>query len=105
MEKVKIEQPQENPANEKQISENQQDRREDIKARNRIAAKKWRDKKDNLLSELEATNDELRRKAFALSKESLSIQTENKILEEELGFFQYFMTEIMGSSTKQADPH
>lgn len=72
--------------------------REDIKARNRIAAKKWRDKKDSLLYQLEAKNDELRKTALSLRTTSLSLQTEISVLEDELRFFQTFMTKIMNSS-------
>lgn len=72
--------------------------REDVKARNRIAAKKWRDKKDCLLYQLEAKNDELRKTAMNLRTTSLSLQTEIRVLEDELRFFQTFVTKIMNSS-------
>ena len=93
------------PIKKKQILIIQHDHHEDIKERNRIAAKKWRDKKDSLLYELESTNDNLRSRALTLRNESLSLQTENKILKEELSFFQSFMTHIMNSKPKQTEPN
>lgn len=75
--------------------------REDLKARNRKAAKKWRDKKDTTLHQLAATNDNLRQEAMKLRNESLSLIAENRVLESELHFFQIFMTKIMGSSQKK----
>ena len=68
---------------------------EDLKARNRVAAKKWRDKKDEVLSKLEIANDQLRHEAFKLRNEALSLKTENEILENELNYFQSFMSRIM----------
>jgi len=70
--------------------------KEDLRARNRVAAKKWRDKKDEILCELENTNDRLRHEALKLRTEIYSLQTENHVLEEELKFFQTFMTKFMG---------
>ena len=75
--------------------------KEVLKARNRAAAKKWRDKKEELLYELEAENDKLREDALRLRNESLSLQTENQVLEDELRFFQSFMTKIMNVTPRQ----
>lgn len=75
--------------------------REDLKARNRIAAKKWRDRKDEMLAGLEMANDTLRRDALSLRNEVLALQTENQVLEDELRFFQAFMTKIMNVAPKQ----
>jgi hypothetical protein len=69
--------------------------KEGLRARNRVAAKKWRIKKAEQLSVLEAINDSLRREALALRKQALGLQTENQILEEELKFFQSCMNRIM----------
>ena len=74
--------------------------KEEKKARNRIAAKKWRDKKDGSLYSLEAINDKLREQALDLRKQSLSLIAENRILEKELHFFQNFMTRIMNVGPK-----
>jgi hypothetical protein len=78
-----------------------QDGKEEFRARNRIAAKKWRDKKDETLYQLEATNDQLRKTALDLRRQILGIQTENRVLEEELKFFQAFMTKIMKVTPNQ----
>ena len=67
----------------------------DIKARNRVAAKKWRAKKDSYLTELENENDTLRQEYLALTSQQQSIKVENSILEKELQFFQMFMSKIM----------
>lgn len=74
--------------------------KEDLKARNRIAAKKWRDKKDERLYELESSNDILRKDALTLRNEVLALQTENQVLEDELRFFQTFMTKIMNGAPR-----
>jgi hypothetical protein len=71
------------------------DKREDLRARNKIAAKKWRDKKDETLTDLEAKNDRLRVEALGLRRELLTLKAENHVLEDELKFFQAFMTKIM----------
>ena len=74
--------------------------REEIKARNRIAAKKWRDKKDDSLYTYEALNDNLREEAMRLRNDSLTLLAENRVLENELRFFQTFMTKIMNGAPK-----
>lgn len=69
----------------------------DLKERNRIAAQKWRKKKDHYLGELETANDELRKKAFDLCNKIQLLRVENSVLENELLFFQSFMAKIMSS--------
>ncbi|OHT01190.1 hypothetical protein TRFO_32078 [Tritrichomonas foetus] len=71
---------------------------EDLKARNRIAAKKWRDKKDEALATLESANDELRKEALQLRNVVLSLKTETQVLENELRYFQSFMSRIMNKT-------
>ena len=71
--------------------------KEEKKERNRIAAKKWRDKKDGSLYSLEAVNDNLREQALGLRKQAIALVSENQILENELRFFQSFMTRIMNA--------
>ena len=73
------------------------DEKADLKERNRIAAQKWRQKKDQYLGELEVTNDELRKKALDLCSKAESLRIENNVLENELQFFQSFMSKIMSS--------
>ncbi|KAH0795414.1 ATF-like basic leucine zipper transcription factor B-ATF-related protein [Histomonas meleagridis] len=74
-----------------------QDEKADLKERNRIAAQKWRQKKDQYLSELEAANDELRRRTLDLCSKAEALRVENHVLENELQFFQSFMTKIMSA--------
>jgi hypothetical protein len=73
----------------------------ELRARNRVAAKKWRDKKDETLYNLEARNDQLRLEALRLRGTLNALQTENRVLEEELTFFQSFMTRIMSITPKK----
>lgn len=67
----------------------------DHKERNRLAAQKWRAKKDQSLSTLEDENDHLRKTVFDLQSQALQLSVENKILESELQYFQQFMSKIM----------
>ncbi|EAY18519.1 hypothetical protein TVAG_083740 [Trichomonas vaginalis G3] len=83
------------------ISKHSKVDKEELKARNRKAAKKWRDKKDSTLHQLAETNDDLRKQALKLRSESLSLIAENRVLESELRFFQTFMTKIMGTNQKK----
>lgn len=76
--------------------------KEDLRARNRIAASKWRAKRDECLYELEAENDDLRKKALQLRTEITSLKTENEVLEKELTFFQLFMAKLMEPQTSRA---
>ena len=66
-----------------------------LKERNRIAAKKLRDKKDKHFNEIEAENDELRIQALRLKKRRDSILVENQVLDRELQFFQRIISTIM----------
>jgi hypothetical protein len=63
--------------------------------RNRCAAKKWRDKRERYLIELESENDELRKKALHLSSEIQCLSLTNRVLEKELAFFQSFVSVLM----------
>ena len=72
----------------------------DHKERNRIAAQKWRAKKDECLSTLEEENDVLRKKVFDLQAQALQLSTENNVLESELLYFQQFMARIMNAPKK-----
>lgn len=69
--------------------------RSDLKERNRLAAAKWRKKKDQYLGELEEANDQLRKQALELLSQAQSLKIENQVLEAELTFFQQFMSKIM----------
>ena len=71
--------------------------KKDLKERNRIAAQKWRKKKDKYLTELESANDVLRQQALSLCGQMQSLRVENKLLEDELQFFQSFMSKIMNA--------
>lgn len=74
--------------------------KKDLKERNRIAAQKWRKKKDKYLTELESANDVLRQQALSLCGQMQSLRVENKLLEDELQFFQSFMSKIMHAGPK-----
>lgn len=74
--------------------------KKDLKERNRIAAQKWRKKKDKYLTELESANDVLRQQALSLCGQMQSLRVENKLLEDELQFFQSFMSKIMHVAPK-----
>jgi hypothetical protein len=69
--------------------------RSGLKERNRLAAKKWRVKKDRLLVDLETENDVLRKQALDILNQVQSLRVQNRLLEEELGFFQGFMSKMM----------
>ena len=73
----------------------------DHKERNRIAAQKWRAKKDESLQTLEEENDVLRKKVYDLQAQALCLSTENKILDSELQYFQHFMSRIMSVAPKK----
>jgi hypothetical protein len=80
------------------------DAKDGLRARNRIAAKRWRDKKDDTLYHLESINDQLRREALDFRRQLLMLQTENHMLEDELRFFQSFMTQVMNVTSRQTGP-
>lgn len=65
------------------------------KERNRIAAKKWRSKKDAELRSLEAANDQLRTEALSLLGEMNGLRSQGKVLESELAFFQRYLSKIV----------
>jgi predicted nuclease with TOPRIM domain len=67
----------------------------DLKARNRIASKKWREKKNDFLHELEAENEQLRQQAWKLRDEVTTLRAECGILDHELSFFQAFISKMM----------
>lgn len=66
-----------------------------LRERNRIAAKKWRMKRDKYLEELEQENDELRKQAFVLYKQMQELRIESEFFNEEIQFFQSFMASII----------
>jgi hypothetical protein len=70
----------------------------DIKERNRVAAQKWREKKDQYLLELESSHDVLRKQALELNTELQLLRMENSLLEGELIYFQSFMSKMMGGA-------
>lgn len=70
-------------------------KKDDLKERNRMAAQKWRNKKEAHLYELEDLNDKLRIEVFNLQSKAKQMMTENRVLENELAFFQKFMSKIM----------
>jgi putative heme degradation protein len=71
------------------------DARSGLKERNRLAAKKWRLKKDHMLGELESENDALRKQALDLVNQAQALRVQNRMLEDELLFFQGFMSKMM----------
>ena len=70
-------------------------KKDDLKERNRMAAQKWRNKKEAHLYELEDLNDKLRIEVFNLQSKAKQMMAENRVLENELVFFQKFMSKIM----------
>jgi hypothetical protein len=70
--------------------------RSDVHSRekNRLAARKWRDRKDRYLLELENANDDLRRQVLECSEEIQCLNIANRLLEKELGFFQAVLSRI-----------
>jgi hypothetical protein len=66
-----------------------------MKERNRLAAQKRRVKKDRYLIQLETANDALRKQALDLTSAVQSLKVENRLLQEELLFFQPFMSTVM----------
>ena len=67
----------------------------DAKERNRIAAQQWRKRENNRLINLEEINDSLRITSLKLQYQIYTLKAENKILEEELQYFQRFMTKLV----------
>lgn len=78
-----------------QDSSDETDANETIKIKNRMAAKKCREKKNAFLNKLETENDYLAREVLRLSYKALTLKTENKMLEENIVFFQSFLYSIM----------
>ncbi|OHT12298.1 hypothetical protein TRFO_18003 [Tritrichomonas foetus] len=76
-------------------AENDEVEKKDYKERNRIAAQKWRKKKDAYLMNLENENDQLRQEALKLCNQTNSLKIENSFLEKELQFFQMFIATVM----------
>ena len=93
--------PQMAPASQQAINDHALQQKLDHKERNRIAAQKWRAKKDECLSTLEEENDVLRKKVFDLQAQALQLSTENNVLESELQYFQQFMSRIMFFAPKK----
>jgi hypothetical protein len=75
---------------------NQADDKGGLRERNRVAAQKWREKKDHHLTELEAKNDSLRKQAFELNLQLQTLRLESNLLDSELTFFQGVMSKMMG---------
>jgi DNA repair exonuclease SbcCD ATPase subunit len=67
----------------------------DLKSRNRVASKKWREKKNDFLHELKAENEQLRQQAWRLRDDVTTLRAECGILDQELNFFQSFISQIM----------
>ncbi|OHT09759.1 hypothetical protein TRFO_21180 [Tritrichomonas foetus] len=65
------------------------------KIKNRLAAKRCREKKDQMLLQLEMSNDILRQEALRLSRQAMTLQIENRYLEDDLKFFQKFMAVLI----------
>ena len=68
---------------------------ESIRLKNRLAARKFREKRQKMLTKLEEANDSLRAKVYELTKVAIAFQVENTILEKELQFFQATMKTFM----------
>jgi hypothetical protein len=66
-----------------------------LKERNRMAAQRWRERKNHYLVELEGSNDLLRKQALDLTNQLQLLKVENRVLESELAYFQSFMTNMI----------
>jgi hypothetical protein len=73
------------------------DDRAGLRARNRVAAQKWRRKKHSRMTEMESKNDDLRKQALDLGSRVQMLKAESRVLEEELAFFQQCMSRIMSA--------
>jgi hypothetical protein len=69
-----------------------------MRERNRLAAQKWRKKKEGYLTDLEDANDALRQEAFKLANDVHSLRIENGILEEQLNFFHQMMRNMVSQA-------
>jgi putative heme degradation protein len=72
------------------------------KERNRLAAQKWRQKKDKYLIELENMNDVLRKQALDMVSSVQALKVANELLQNELNFFQRFMCKVMSQPGSQS---
>ena len=70
-------------------------KRKNVKLKNRLAAKRFREKKDILMSHLEEENDFLRKEALRLTKHLMTLHVQNQYLEDDLKFFQSFLSLFM----------
>lgn len=62
------------------------------KERNKAASKKWRAKQNVYLEKLDLENTKLRMQVFSMYKTMKQLKCENEFLNEELQFFQEFMS-------------
>lgn len=66
-----------------------------LKEKNRIAAKRWRKKKDIYLEHLDSENFVLRTQVLSMLNKFQELKCETSFLNDELQFFQSFMSENM----------
>lgn len=76
-------------------SNDSSDQEETMKIRNRMAARKCREKKNAFLINLEMENDSLIRQVLSLTNKVTALKTENKLLEENIEFIQSLLSTIM----------
>ena len=76
-------------------SDSESEMEKDLRERNRIAAQKWRQKKEVYLGDLEHKNDQLRQQALQLCNTALALKVQNQVLENELQFFQNFLSKAI----------
>lgn len=72
-----------------------------IKEKNRIAIKKWRNKRDNYIRELEKDNDILKKRALSLSNHFNELLEKNQSLNSEIQNFQSFMMNMFNVMPKK----
>lgn len=72
-----------------------------IKEKNRIAIKKWRNKRDNYIRELEKDNDILIKRALSLSNHFNELLEKNQSLNSEIQNFQSFMMNMFNVMPKK----
>jgi putative heme degradation protein len=73
-----------------------------MKERNKLAARKWRQKKDKYMIELENTNDALRKQALDMVSSLQALKVANALLQNELNFFQEFMCTVVTPPVPQS---
>lgn len=79
----------------KHVQSKKSDEVESLRLKNRLAARKFREKRHEMMTKLEEANDSLRAKLYELTKTAIRFQVQNSVIERELQFFQTTMKSLM----------